>query len=414
MKELSEISGSLEIESKDDIKPGVYRSRLFGFIHRQAYRLREGVGLGLRQVKVSVQWTGQILLSPLRWFDRFKQDVGRQFAGKEKLQQLPPTPTKPRVEVESLLAEVAAAGYGELQMPVREDWSVVDAKDWDTTLLGGSQLALRGESAPVQRTKPVIRGLASLLADRSLVLVDRYNQILDVLSPSQQFHLQRQIDPALAKQWSIDRANATENLDLSDTPDSLQLKAGDHQSALPPAPPNTPWQKLGYWLHFYREYLWIDSSETDTGGQITLSQPGTLVMPTREFVQPNSPAGSLARPQVAGELSTTKVVDTQLASKSAVPENSRIDKSKRTFNNQLSAEDAIRSKEWEVEGAHNIVQQQTHNKAVFTPEWIETPTSDLGYHRSIFVRLMEWLDRLMLTLENWLILIFQRLFQKGN
>jgi hypothetical protein len=73
MKELSEISGSLEIDSKEDIKPGVYRSRLFGFIHRQAYRLREGVGLGLRQVKVSVQWTGQILLSPLRWFDRFKQ-----------------------------------------------------------------------------------------------------------------------------------------------------------------------------------------------------------------------------------------------------------------------------------------------------------------------------------------------------
>jgi hypothetical protein len=214
MKELSEISGSLEIESKEDIKPGVYRSRLFGFIHRQAYRLREGVGLGLRQVKVSVQWTGQILLSPLRWFDLFKQDASKQIVGKEKLKQLPPTPTKPRIEVESLLAEVAAVGYGELQMPAREDWSVVDAKDWDTTLLGDSQLALRGESAPVQRTKPVIRGLASLLADRSLVLVDRYNQILDVLSPSQQFHLQRQIDPALAKQWSIDRTNAIENMDL--------------------------------------------------------------------------------------------------------------------------------------------------------------------------------------------------------
>jgi hypothetical protein len=414
MKELSEISGSLEIDSKEDIKPGVYRSRLFGFIHRQAYRLREGVGLGLRQVKVSVQWTGQILLSPLRWFDRFKQDASRQIAGKEKLKQLPPTPTKPRIEVESLLAEVAAAGYGELQMPAREDWSVVDAKDWDTTLLGGSQLALRGESAPVQRTKPVIRGLASLLADRSLVLVDRYNQILDVLSPSQQFHLQRQIDPALAKQWSIDRANATENPDLAAASDSLSLNAADHQSALPPAPPNTPWQKLGYWLHFYREYLWIDSPKPDAGGQITLSPPGAVVMPTREFVQPISPAGSLARPVAAGESSATKAVDTQLVSKIVASGSSRVDKSKRTLNDRVAAKDALRSKEWEVEGGRNIVPQQTHHKTVFTPEWIETPTSDLGYHRSIFVRLMEWLDRLMLTLENWLILIFQRFFQKDN
>ncbi len=411
MKELSEISGSLEIESKEDINPGVYRSRLFGFIHRQAYRLREGVGLGLRQVKVSVQWTGQILLSPLRWFDRFKQDASRQIAGQEKLQQLPPTPTKPRIEVESLLAEVAAAGYGELQMPVREDWSVVDAKDWDTTLLGGNQLALRGEAAPVQRTKPVIRGLASLLADRSLVLVDRYNQILDVLSPSQQFHLQRQIDPALAKQWSIDRA--TENLDLADAPDVLQLNAGDPQPALPPAPPTTPWQKLGYWLHFYREYLWMDSPEPDAGGQITLSPPGAVVMPTREFGQPIS--GSLVRPVVVGELS--QAVDAKLAGKSAVPENSRVDKPNRTVSDRVTAQDVRRSKEWEVEGAHNIVPQQTHNKhnkTVFTPEWIEAPTSDLGYHRSIFVRLMEWLDRLILTLENWIIAISQRLFRRSD
>jgi hypothetical protein len=260
----------------------------------------------------------------------------------------------------------------------------------------------------------VIRGLASLLADRSLVLVDRYNQILDVLSPSQQFHLQRQIDPSLAKQWLIDRANTTENLDLADVPDSLQLNASDHQSALPPAPPTAPWQKLGYWLHFYREYLWIDSPETDPGGQITLSQPGAVVMPTREFVQPNSPAGSLARPQAAGELSTTKVVDAQLAGKSPVPKIPRIDKSQRTLSDQSSAKDAMRSKEWEVEGAHNIVPQQTHHKTVFTPEWIEAPTSDLGYHRSIFVRLMEWLDRLILTLENWIISISQRLFRRSD
>jgi hypothetical protein len=398
MKELSDISGALE--SKEEAKPGVYRSRLFGFIHRQAYRFREGVGLGLRQVKVSVQWTGQILLSPLRWFDRFKQDPSRQMAAKEKLQELPPTLTKPRIEVEIILAEVAAAGYGELQMPVREDWSVVDAKDWDTTLLGESQLSLRGEAAPPQRTKPVIRGLASLLADRSIVLVDRYNQILDVLSPSQQLHLQRQIDPVLAQQWAIDQSNRPE---LS-AEDSGLLNPTPSQLSLSPAPP-TPWQKVGNWFNFYRDYLWIDSPAKEPAGQMMVAAPSALMLPRREFAQPVSEPGGLVR-STSGDLAVSPVVYSSIT--------------KRKFGRQdvlsEAAKQALhdRSQEWEIEGSNSIARHQANSKTVFTPEWIETPTSDLGYHRSIFVQLMEWLDKLMLMLENWLIQIFQKLFSKSN
>ncbi len=398
MKELSDISGVLE--SKEESKPGIYRSRLFGFIHRQAYRLREGVGLGIRQVKVSVQWTGQILLSPLRWFDRFKQNPSRQIAAKEKIQELP-TLTKPRIEVEIILAEVAAAGYGELQMPVREDWSVVDADDWDTALLGESQLALRGEAALPQRTKPVIRGLASLVADRSIVLVDRYNQILDVLSPSQQLHLQRQIDPVLAQQWAIDQSNQPE----ISAEDFGLLNPTPGQRSLPPAPP-TPWQKVGNWLHFYREYLWIDSPVKEPVGQLTIAPPNALILPTREFVLPES--GSLVR-GASGDLAA---VDSSITGSVA----------KWKFGRRAALSEAAkqalhdRSQEWEIEGSNSIARHQVNNqsKAVFTPEWIETPTSDLGYHRSIFVQLMEWLDKLTLALENWLIQIFQKLFPKNN
>jgi hypothetical protein len=405
MKELSDISGALE--SEEEAKPGVYRSRLFGFIHRQAYRLREGVGLGLRQVKVSVQWTGQILLSPLRWFDRFKQDPNRQIAAKEKLQELPPTLTKPRIEVEIILAEVAAAGYGELQMPVREDWSVVDAKDWDTTLLGENQLSLRGEAAPPQRTKPVIRGLASLLADRSIVLVDRYNQILDVLSPSQQLHLQRQIDPMLAQQWAIDQSNRPE---LS-AEDSGLLNPTPSQLSLPPAPP-TPWQKVGNWLHFYREYLWIDSPAKESGGQLIVAPTSALMSPRRDFVQPTSEPGGLVR-SISGDLAVSAVVDSSITGGASAV-------AKRKFGRQdvlgEAAKQALhdRSQEWEIEGSNSIARHQANSKTVFTPEWIETPTSDLGYHRSIFVQLMEWLDKLMLILENWLIWAFQKLFPNNN
>ena len=395
MKELSDISGVLE--SKEEAKPGVYRSRLFGFVHRQAYRVREGIGLGLRQVKVSVQWTGQILLSPLRWFDRFKQNPNRQISGQEKLKELPSTLIKPRIEVEIILAEVAAAGYGELQMPVREDWSVVDAKDWDTTLLGESQLALRGEAAPPQPTKPVIRGLASLLADRSIVLVDRYNQLLHVLSPSQQLHLQRQIDPVLAHQWLIDQASQPE---LS-AEDSALLNPAPSQLFLPPSSP-TAWQKVGNWLHFYREYLWIDSPTQESVGQLAISPPSALMLPTREFNQPVPESigvvGDLIVPSPAV---SSFVVGRRFGRKAAMSE---------------AAKQALhdRSQEWEIEGSNSIARHQTNSKTMFTPEWIETPTSDLGYHRSIFVQLMEWLDKLMLSIENWLVSIFQKLFPRNN
>jgi ABC-type dipeptide/oligopeptide/nickel transport system permease component len=45
----------------------------------------------------------------------------------------------------------------------------------------------------------------------------------------------------------------------------------------------------------------------------------------------------------------------------------------------------------------------------FQPQWIEAPTENLGYERSLWRQLWEWLDRLMLGIENWIISIYQRL-----
>jgi hypothetical protein len=246
----------------------------------------------------------------------------------------------------------------------------------------------------------VIRGLASLLADRSIVLVDRYNQILDVLSPSQQLHLQRQIDPVLAQQWAIDQSDRPE---LS-AEDSGLLNPTPSQLSLPPALP-TAWQKVGNWLHFYRDYLWIDSPAKEPVGQLTVAPPSALMLPTREFTQPVPEPGSLVR-GTSGDLAVSSVVDSSIA--------------KRKFGRKAALSEAAkqalhdRSQEWEIEGSNSIARHQANSKTVFTPEWIETPTSDLGYHRSIFVQLMEWLDKLMLILENWLIWAFQKLFPKNN
>jgi hypothetical protein len=274
MKELSDISSPLEQETEP--QPGVYRSRIFSFIQQQAGRLKNTVGQSWRQVRVSVQWTGEILFAPLRWLNRFRQNPDRQLNGRD-LKQLPPTPIRPRVEVEQLLAEVAAAGYGEIQhVPAQDDWSVIDEREWDTGFLQPEQLALRGESESLTARKPVIRGLACIIAGRSLVLIDQYNQVLDVLSPSQQLHLQRQIDPMsplLRPQTETD-LELTSSTNLSLPPSNTQ--SGTTPYRLPAAPPNNPWQQAAYWLRFYRDY-WQINDPIEFSGELVINAPGTII-----------------------------------------------------------------------------------------------------------------------------------------
>jgi hypothetical protein len=367
MKEFSDISSPLEQEPEP--QPGVYRSRIFSFIQQQAGWLKNTVGQSWRQVRVSVQWTGEILFAPLRWLHRFRQNPDRQLSGRD-LKQLSPTPIRPRVEVEQLLAEVAAAGYGEIQqVPAQDDWSVIDEREWDTGFLQPEQLALRGEAESLTARKPVIRGLACVIVNRSLVLIDQYNQVLDVLSPSQQLHLQRQIDPM--SPLAIPKAER--NLELTGANNLLlppeTTQAGTTQYRLPAALPSNPWQQVVYWLKFYRDYWQIDDA-TDSLGELVVQEPSSITsLPTssNELIKPSTPKAELAVLPVSAGLVQAATVKVVAASKPS--------------------------------------------KTVFTPEWIETPADNLGYHRSLFVRILEWLDRLMLTIENWLLGLYQRFFK---
>jgi hypothetical protein len=388
MKELSDISSPLEQEPA--IQPGIYRSRIFGFLQQQASRLKNTVGQSWRQVKVSVQWTGEILFAPLRWLNRFTQNPDRQLSGLH-LQQLPPTPIRPRVEVEQLLAEVAAAGYGEIQqLPAQDDWSVIDERDWDTGLLQAEQLALRGESTALTARKPVIRGLACVVADRSLVLIDQHNQVLDVLSPSQQLHLQQQIDPMSPAPMKFSTfepelaLNGATNLSLLPGASTARLPA-----TAPPIKPSNPWQQAFHWLKFYRDYWHIDEP-IEPSEELVVSTPGSIV--------PSASSQPLAKLPSA----TTDLTAPALRSRSVSAEKSP---------QLLPASDWDEADLVKTNNSSVVptTQNKKNNQTVFKPEWIEAPADDLGYHRSLFARILEWLDRLMLAIENWLIWLYQRL-----
>jgi hypothetical protein len=397
MKELSDVSGPLASEAEQ--RTGAYQSRIFTFFHRQANRLRDSVAQGFRQVRVSVQLTGQILLMPLQLLSRWKIRGGSQLPGKN-LATLPPVAAqdRPAVAIERILAEVSAAGYGQLapaapSTPTYEDWSAIDEEEWDTALLSRKQRALTESTAATPTsTRPVIRGLASRLLDRSLVLVDRHNKLLDVLSPSQQLHIRQRIDPQLTTLSETQPGSGPRLLPSDTTPHSVTAlpSAGLHPRAigaagdfklLGPARSKTDrstdfsastlltssWNQLSHWFNFYREYFQVELAEPDAERESDdLAIVPTMLQSTAGTLAPQ--AGSAIVPQQAAEVTLIDRGD---------------------FAPAL--------------GTKSV------GNTVFKPEWIEAPTRPLGYERSWLVRFWEWLDGLVLAIENWLLGLYRRL-----
>jgi hypothetical protein len=375
---------------------GIYQSRAFNFINSQTNRVKNSLSQGWRQVKVSVKWTGQILLAPLRWLNRFSQNTERQIPGSARSQLLPEQPPSP-VEsshstaitrntskaiaksaskaIETLLAEVAAAGYGLLPsaafpLATHDDWSVIDENDWDTAFLDENKRFLTGESHSLLPQRPVIQGLATLLSNQHLVLIDEHNQVLDILSTSQQLHIRQRISPAIKQT-------------LNPVTEELSASPAKYWQPVPPivvlAPtpeqPHTILQKLGYWSKFYLEYFRVD-----IGSNVAPSQPLVLQPPLHK---------SLA------------VIPQSIAAISPEKENLSLSPPAVPYPQPLRSAS--------IDNKITTVQSQV----IFQPEWIDAPTENLGYERTLWQQLWNWLDQIMLRIEDWIISIYQQ-FKKAR
>jgi hypothetical protein len=385
---------------------GIYQSRVFKFINGQTNRFKNSLGQSWRQVKVSVQWTGQILLTPLRWLNWLIPAPESQIPGQNSAQlslgesvaisdspsatsaighqpHSAMTAAHANQAIESLLATVVAAGHGLLlSSPVatHDDWSVIDENEWETTYLDESHRSLTGVAAALPPPRPVIQGLATLLSNQHLVLIDQHNQVLDILSPSQQLHIHQQIKPAM--QQALGAAAA--------------LLTMPHPAALQPAQPlvvvpvaiqtRTTWQKIAYWGKFYLEYFRVDE---DADQQIAPSPPSVL-------------SGSLHKSWAITPTAITSI-DPNTTNSSPL---ATTPSSSSQNNDHLAVNSSIA---WENGSAIDIKTAPAQSQVNFQPEWIEAPSEPLGYERSLFRQLWTWLDRLMLKIENWVINIYQKL-----
>ncbi len=367
---------------------GIYRSRVFNFINNQTNRFKNSLGQSWRQVKVSVQWTGQILLAPLRWLNWLVPAPDSQIPGQNSAQpplqesavaseisaaQIHQSPAfmsaaDANQAIESLLATVVAAGHG-LSAPAitHDDWSVIDENEWETTFLDENHRSLAGISIPTPLTPkhPVIQGLATLLSNQHLVLIDQHNQVLDILSPSQQRHIQQQIQPIMTPALQAAAAQ------LATTSPAAFAPAQPLVVVTPVTKPPNALQKMGYWCRYYLEYFQVDvnadSSAPSSALPAPLQKSWAITPPAITSISSSNTDSSSLSITTSGSDSHRSVIDIK-----TVSAQSQVD---------------------------------------FQPKWIEAPSETLGYERSLLRQLWIWLDRLILKIENWVISIYQKLTQ---
>ncbi len=460
---------------------GNYHSRVFTFINNRTNRLKDTCAQGLRHLKLAVVWSSQILLYPLHLLAQATKIFQPQLPPPPQQRSLPQPVTD--INIEQALDLVAGTGYpiviaangslilddprskilsqqvstGKITTLINQNsWNIeADDPDPDDWEIASSS---RG-SHQVRASKPVIRGLSSLLIDRQLVLVTTENKILDVLTIPQQQEIRRRIGIDLATTWHQWHTNRLSNshshqqlsadrqllLTAEDFPEQivtdgnlrslnlfdrwhnwlqsfqpkhsaspasidrikpkspLQLPSAhysftpqpptiDRAWDLPQLPPIIETQPtvnqdrliqtslsklqpdwLKQWWNYYRDYLFIGFTNDN---QIVHQPEEFKLIPL-----PNHPVA-------------TKLQSTQ--------KQQLIDQAIELNSEQIGLKQA-RKKQIFIKQSSGELSKKTHQDLEYHQDWIEAESQEIGYSKSPIAKLLTWLDRVVLKIENWLI-----------
>ena len=484
---------------------GNYQSRVFTFISKRTNRFKDTCAQGFRHVKVAVVWSGQALLYPFQLLAQTTKIFQPQIAQPAQKPLLPPVSD---INIEQALELVVDAGYpiviaergslatsasrgGSLQQQVvtgrnslvaNEDSSNLGSYDPDTDDWEVASYSPRRSQPQIVTKKPVIQGLSSLLIDRQLVLITTENEVLDILTSSQQQEIRRRIGIDLAIDWYqwhtgeiLDRHTpkqlVLERLAVCDsnrlTTAQLAISSSEDRST-----PNL-FDRLQDWLKNLTakpESAIVQSSnfgaeQIEQSEQVSSSLPRQIAPASYSFIpQPPSIERFLDLPQlppihepeslviVTNPIQQTLInlqpewfkrwwnyyreylaipttgfnefEQSQITHQPAEFQLTRIEQSRENSiekvnrNNQPAIDKTTPSSE--VIHYHNK-STQNHSKldrkifqdVEFNPDWIETAAEQVGYSKSPIAKFLEWIDRFMLQIENWLIKIWNR-FQVDN
>ncbi len=454
---------------------GNYQSRVFTFINKRTNALKDNCAKGLRHLKVAVVWSGQILLYPIQLLAQ---------TAKIFQPQLPPPQPPSRslapvsdINIEQALDLIVDRGYpisiatsatlsvaqrmsGDLRPsdPTTDAMAVADdrfSEDWEIDYTPPT-------SRQVAHLKPIIRGLSSLLIDRQLVLVTTTNELLDILTLSQQQEIRRrigmdlaldwhqwhqhQLSPADYHDWQLSQAESSLLIDGSpidraamNTQELLQRSSADRVRS----------PKLSERLHDWWQDLTAKnpvSNSSIVNEDRSRSKLSPQLAPNNYLFTPQPPHLSrfLALPQLppfiedASLPTRDRPVFETIAKLQPnwlkqwwhyyreylhIPAKSEMQLIEQPSEFKLTP--VIRHSETGIETARtakfrslskdlNLIEhvagqisKQSHQNIEYQPDWIEAKSETIGYKTSLFNKLLGWLDRVMLQIENWLIKTWQ-------
>ncbi|MBV6624046.1 MAG: hypothetical protein KI793_14100 [Rivularia sp. (in: Bacteria)] len=170
---------------------GRYQSRLFNFFHKQSRRLGERFGRSLRQLQVATSWYAEALSKSIYLLIQKAADsAGTQLRGTAEESQLHLQPSPPVSD--SAIARVIAN--------VETRYITTEP---DISLKSTSRQITTANNKLIANSSQKIQGVASQLSSQNLVLVTTDNEILDILTPSQQQALENQIISEIANYWRL-------------------------------------------------------------------------------------------------------------------------------------------------------------------------------------------------------------------
>ncbi|MBD2385567.1 hypothetical protein [Cylindrospermum sp. FACHB-282] len=195
---------------------GRYQSKLFNFVHQQSRRLTEQWENTFRQLQVATKLGVDALLYQV--YQMFQSDelAGKRLHTKEpqpRRQLQPETPPPADTPIQHILEVVQNLSTEEptttpaktsqtfnLLAVLGSFWEKFVPNHQPKSLRIPDKLAVETENT-LKGHLPVIRGIATHLGNRNLVLVTAENQILDILTPQQQAKLADRIIGEVADYW---------------------------------------------------------------------------------------------------------------------------------------------------------------------------------------------------------------------
>ncbi|MEH2405176.1 hypothetical protein [Nostoc sp.] len=212
---------------------GRYQSKLFNFVHQQSRRVTEQWEHTFRHLQVATKWGVEVLLYPVYLLFHSSESSGKTLHTKEPQTRLKLQPNDTDFQPEMLNVDspiqhvLETVHYLSDHQPVSTPTKTVEPSN-PLALLGVFRLKFvdnnstnnanltqslnitenkAGVLNPSQQENalkqhlPVVRGIATDLMNRNLVLVTADNEILDILTPQQQAKLEDRIINEVANYW---------------------------------------------------------------------------------------------------------------------------------------------------------------------------------------------------------------------